>query len=347
MPTKPVTLAELVVVDFQKSSETPELNNWKSQKLGSQVFCAEKCARNIWFGAAEDFATFPKLLENSQNEVLTGQDAYERMLHFVLGVRNEGEYDPAAFNRFIDGWEKLNRRNATAAGHLSCVVNKLITDMNVVNASIDREPQSTRTWLIAKELAGQKRGDEALIVGNLDRSSVGASFLTARMATTLNAGGFDKVGILDVTHPADLPSAFQLCTGVNDLYRSKGIRLNARTIDMADELPLAVEMADQVYVTVDMDEFPHQEEVLLNAWMNRTRTDNKLVHVKASERSVALWSEANPKGYISPLDIEREMQAREESNNGVYEKMRLMAHRCAARNMSRIPYVWTQPEVKI
>lgn len=330
MPTRPVSMQNLVVVDFTGDENTPEMKHWKNLKLSSQVLCAEKCSRKIWFGAAEDFTTFPDIFDEPGNEMLVGKEAYSRLLHYTLGVRNEGEYDPAAYNRYMDGRTKLVRRNEQAGYFLLPIMNALDADLGVVKSAIGREPTSTRTWLIARDLAGQKPGDHAIIIGNLDRSSVGPSFLTARMAMTLNAGGHkQQVGLLDMVHPDGKPeSAEQLSTGVSKVFAGKDITIDVNALDAGD-LDFAFSSADQVYITIDMDEYPELDTAIIQAWENRARTDNRLVHVKASPESEARWAEADPQGYISPSDIAREMQSRETRNADIYDRIRYAADTCA------------------
>jgi hypothetical protein len=301
-------IADLCVADF-KTSELPvkikpTFQSWKDKKLNTRIAIAEACSRNIYYGASCEFSNLPQLQPSSK--YYNGVDAYKFLMTFILGFGNsEGAYDPAAKARFMDGWSKLAKRNSQTEQIYRPMLSNLALDCHLIEKAMRSKVKPQHTWLIARELSQQQKGDSILIIGEENTDSHHLSNLTAKIATTVNGKGLLTPSGIGYSHPKD-DTSHRIGQKLKSLYRKHNLD-QAFYHSQFSELELAFELHDCVFITMEMGTNPEEEKRIINAWNNRTRRDNTLVHLARANRNnrdaEILWTKNNLDNYTSPMDI--------------------------------------------
>lgn len=327
-------IKDLYVADFRDASHTPESQKWKVRNLSNKVFRAEACARQIWVGSKERFADFPELEYDPRNQMFEGEEGYAQLLRYVLGLVNEGEYDPAAEKRFFDGWSAINRTCPQYAAPYNMIVANIVADAEMIKKNVFSQMLPDRPWMIARDIAGHKRGSTALVIGEMDKKAEGrASALTERMSGTLYGRGVNAVDRVLISHP-DEETRNVLNKSIFDMFDKKDIILIPEPVDFYSRLPELVERADQVYVTMDCNENPSDYAYLMTCWMKRSRSDNTLVDLKNdlndAKHHMSLSSKAIRNGGVYWADtVQDEKDLRIKHNqvvmHNVYEAIDLCA----------------------
>lgn len=306
--TKDTRIQDLCVVDFRDDSHTPETKNWKLRNLSTKVFRAEACARQIWVGSKERFDNFPELQYDPRNQRLEGKEGYKQLLRYMLGIVNEGKYDPAAEKRFFDGWSAINRTCPQYAEPYNIIVANLVADSGLIKKNFLSQTKPERPWLIARDLAGHKVGDTALLVGDMDVNGTKLSPLTKKMSITLNGREVEQAGQIYVTHP-DIEMTGALEASVINVFEEKMIEVPVEGI-LYEKIPELVEEVDQLYITMDSNEQPEAYTYLMNAWLNRSQKYNKLIDLKNSlddvKSHMSVTSKAIKNGGVLWLDSIRD-----------------------------------------
>jgi hypothetical protein len=326
-------LQELMVVDFYGDYEVPEHDLWRNRKLGSQVIPAEACARNIWVGFKKDFEDMPQPLPHDEYAVYQGEQAYAHTLSFMLGFLNPNGYDAPSAERFYKGWYKINNRNPKKARQFSDIVSALTVDYELIRKTISSAIRPERSWLIARDLSGHQKGDSVLIIGDIDDNGR-ATKLTQSMAITMNGKSICKASSIDCTHP-DSEKAECLFEDLDRLFKMKNISMNIATCDFMRDLPLMMEMADHVYITLEMGKYPKADQFIRECWKARRRNDNTMVHLRDCQENTALsgaWNKLDH--FTSPQDVRDESSVRERRYKLLMWSARSAAQACAHMRIS-------------
>jgi hypothetical protein len=251
---------------------------------------------------------------------------------FILGFANsEGAYDPAAKSRFMEGWSKLAKRNPDTEKIYRPILSGLALDSHLVEKQMPSKVKPQRPWLIARELSQQQKGDSVLIIGEETDGGLHLSDLTKKIATTVNGKGLLTPSGIGYCHPNE-QSADNIGKKLNTLYRKHGLSADFYNAQFT-ELELAFEIHDRIFITMEMGAEPDAERRIIDAWKNRSRTDNTLVHLKRANchnrDAETLWNKAKLDNYTSPTDIIAIAQERSQIfasiKESVFDAVELMA----------------------
>ena len=346
MSKKTTNIQDLYVADFREDSHTDASRKWKERKLSTKVFRAEACARQIWVGSKDEFSDFPELNEDPRNEMLEGAQGYKRLLSYVLGIVNPGQFDPAAEKRFFDGWSAINRTCPKYAEPYNLIVAKVVADSQMIKKNYLNNTVPERPWLIARELAQHSDGDHALIIGSIDETTGRLSPMTEKIALSINGNGFDVAGRVFVTHP-DEEIKRQILEKLEDLYDQKNINIVPEEVDFDFSTQGAgfLDDVDQVYVMMECDQYPESYAQLMRAWRDRTRDDNIMVDTKngldQAKHHISLSRSDLKKEDVYWADtLFEERKTREVYNAYLVDEARAAIDKCAEmRELGKTPVI--------
>lgn len=335
LKNKTVTMDNLAVVDFYEDHSTPEIRKWKSRRLGNHIVAAESCSRQILYGHGAYFDDFPETDPVGKAKILRGPEAYAFLLQYMLGLVNPDGLDAPAERRFFINWGNMNRRHSASAEHLAGIVQCLTSDSLKIKTNIMTGIKAERQWLIARDLSGQKKNDSVLIIGDVesvDDNTSKLTPLTLKIATTMNGSGVCKARDIAYTNPSSSVVS-SIASGFNKLKIEGKLRTDFYGADFYGDLPLLMEMADRVYITMDMGQDPEADQFIIDCWNGRQRKDNVLVHMKVAPGSRGIssgvWANAGLDNYISPEDIRNEGSARSASYKEITSAARQATHDAA------------------
>ncbi len=322
----PLTVNDLVVVDFPSKNEVHEHIGWKDKRLWGDVLVAEKCARNIWGGPSAAFEDFPLPQgEEGTYQRLEGKEAYAHLLRFMLGFVNPTGYDGGAIKHFHKYFAISSTTHRQKFAHLQPLAMNLLVDYSIMAKQIQPLLKSKSRPMVARDLVGQKSGDVVLIIGDVEDDNTKPTDLTQGVAVATNGNGLRTPGAMDVMHPDEV-GRFVLQEGLSQTFTKKGMNIRPFSLPF-DHLRLVMEFADCVYVTLEMDKNPEADKRLVEAWKARESADGMLAHLKAAKgvgaksKSSKIWAKASLDNYVSPEDISREIECREDDFEYAVERV--------------------------
>tara|TARA_B100001750_G_scaffold191526_2_gene161961 strand:+ start:718 stop:1827 length:1110 start_codon:yes stop_codon:yes gene_type:complete len=320
-----LTVQELCTVDY-RADDAPEagakeMQSWKDRKLNNRVIAVEKCARQLYMGAACEFEGFVNLQPTAS--IKTGRDAYSDLLQFMLGFgKSNQSYDPAAKGRFMEGWMQIGKRNPDLEKLYRPVLAKLTTDSSIIDKLIGPKIQTERPWVIAREFSGQKPGELILILGDFEENSRNLSALTRKIALSVNGNGELRPTGIGFSHPAEQVT-LELGRRLKEAYKKEGLEPNFYEVPHS-ELSLAFEMHDRVFVTREMGRHAQGDIDIIEAWHSRENTENTLTHLARAHRdnrdAEKIWNDAQLDNFTGPVAIQEMSQQRQAIFESVREK---------------------------
>jgi hypothetical protein len=277
-------IGDLYLVDFYcGNTEVPQdVRTWTNKNLGSRVFNAENCERHIWFGTEDDFKDFPDLTRFEGLHVREGAEAYSFLLRFMSGLVNPNGYDAPAGHRFFLAWEKINKRSPKNAEAYRDLIRHLTTDYQFIQRHVCQNIQADRPWLVARDMAGQTRGDTVIVIADTYEADGNMTNAAKRMMTTVNGSGTCPAKKIFYTC-ADAAHGASLRGGVESLKEAGKLRVPAKAFHLQDDLPKIMAAADRVYITVPVGKYPDMDLLIAECWRGRTHQSGAMVHTHADK----------------------------------------------------------------
>lgn len=313
---KDVMVADLMVIDFNSKHLTPEIQAWKEQ---AAVPFAASCARQIWYGTEEDFADFPYPENREAIRTLRGAEGYSALLRVQSGFESSRLGETHVKSQFDEGWRCFNDEYPDKAEGYQRLIGMMREDVNFVRNDIAEAFKQQRHETSARDLSGQKRGDQLLVIGST--SKAGVSVFTEGIIRVSENRQKNNDYFLRVTHP-DLEVFRDMRNALLEMKQNKKLRTNIEFVEF-DMIGKLMEVSDRVYVDIPMGSNPEGEAQIIAAWRDRTRRDNTLTHMRGDPHkralSTPLWAEAGLDNYISPEDIRHDMAERATTNRKVLE----------------------------
>lgn len=306
---------KLVVLNFRTKKAPSYLIEWCKN---APVAMAESCDRQVWFGTRNTFGDCPVNIHRYGSE---GEEAYLFMLRLMTGLDSKNPGEPNITGQVKKGWQQFEKSYPDEAKKLGRVWQNLLADNKRIRAGFCNRLKTHRHEVAARYLSGQKAGEHALLAGSLGRGDNMARF-TESMARTLANKRSACVTRITVTNP-DPETTAKLFEGLEYL---KSRKLIACEIGKADfrEIEKSLEEADRAFIDIPMDSDPQNEQKIINAWNNRTRSDNTITHLRGNPQnrglSGPLWQNAGLENYISPEDIRSEMARIAINNKSVIQE---------------------------
>ncbi len=311
----------LVVMDFETMTKTrpPEVQDaietWRAEH---QPLYTMSCARQIWYGAMEDFVDFPDVSNDKHARRLEGQEAYAFLTAFATGFE-EGKCDTHNRKQFLDAWTEVQRTMPEKAVRAEKLMKALNYDAKTVTNKLTGHLRTLDRMSSACDLSDQKKGDQSLIVAQVSRAGnlTDNSIRLIAAIEKVSRGTSCSDDYICIAHP-DRKELDKLRDAVA-YTRAQGssskhnIRSNIR-FALLDDALLDLENFDHVYVDIPMDEDPDMDELLRYAWHEFATPGMTLTHVKGkpSERGMSSdsWVDDELLDYIGPEEINEEVMLR-------------------------------------
>lgn len=317
MSKESLKIGELVVLDFRTEHLTDAISGWRNR---THVPYAESCARQVWYGDSSTFSSFPIKNQKQQDYAFyEGVKGYEFLMKLNLGLLSKKQAEVNIKGQFYQGWEKAQKEQPLSRqGYYDRFVEWVKADTRLVHNSILKDFKRLRTENSARDLSGMQRNEQILILGTI-KSNGEVSSRSDGMVRVFSSNTGRKVSEIAVTHP-DKDKLKILFEHFSNLKERDIINVNLTKVDF-DDLPLAVDLYDRVFVDTLAEDDAETNRKLVSAWKDRQRRDNVIVHMDAPARMVRQWTATfRDDSYVSPKDIDRDMGVRARKNREVVEK---------------------------
>ena len=315
----------LVVVNFWSKHLDERLRAWNEK---STVGYAETCNRQVWFGLEKDFRDFP-MPEGHAIKRRNGRDAYEFLLQLACGLDSNRIGEDRVKGEIFRNWDRYLDAQGKEKKKLAQIMDAIKADSRFVAETL-ADMKQFRHEIAARDLSGMRPGDKIHVIADIDgreelsRTSDGIMRVTGNERKT-------RVDTIAITNPdpEKLTAAYAAAVALKD----KAIITANIERTPFENLTLAFEKADRVYVDLAMGKHLAAEEEILYAWQGRVRRDNTLTSLRGSPEkmnmSIPLWEEAGLDNYVSPENIRAEMGLRHDHNSRVVEKAKQAIVYCA------------------
>ncbi|MCC6597945.1 MAG: hypothetical protein IT559_04070 [Alphaproteobacteria bacterium] len=313
MQKESLKIGGLVVVDFRTEQLTDAIVAWRDQK---HIPYAESCARQVWYGDSCDFESFPvKGAAPGDFSFHEGTKGYAFLMKLNLGLLSKKQGEVNIKGQFYSGWEKTQRElPLSRQGYYDRFVQWITADTRLVQGSILGTFIAVRKELSARDLSGLKSNDRILIFGNIPPNG-SVSSRSDGIARVCSSNTGRKAAEIAVTHPDSkvLGTLFNHFSALRD----NGKVVDALSMVGFENLPLAVEKYDRVFVDRLSDDDAGANQQLVSAWRGRMRRDNMMVHMQAPSKMARSWKRMFGDNYVSPRDISADMGARASHNRKI------------------------------
>lgn len=311
-PDTRVQVADLVLVDFRTKNLTPEIQAWKD---ATPVPYAESCSRQIWYGTREDFANFPFTPEVNR---LESAEAYNLLLRIASGYESKRICETHVRHQLYDGFRVFEDNHPERSRDFKSLIKMLKTDLALFDDRIMCDYRTRREEHSVLDLAGQKKGDQVLVIAGETRHG-GVNKLTTELAKVCESRQRNYRDFFTYTHP-DPKILVEAEKEIRQMQDEGIIRMNIKFIPF-DQLPQAIEVNDRIYNAMSMGANPEADAEIIAVWQGRKRDDNTLACLRGNPRlrgnSNPEWNEAGLQNYTSPEDVRSEMLKRHEKNKQV------------------------------
>ncbi len=294
------------------------------------VATLKSCSRQVWYGAREDFQSFPDNSSGSHTPLLQGKEAYSFLLRLVLGLDSKVKGETNIAGQFYGGWKKFEQDHPEKAKQLAYLVPNLKTDSRIISKTVCAGLRSTNISIIAKNLVGLKRDERVLVVPH-----------TRRKKSVLNE--FDKFMralSLRNSRPSVVVLAYRskeekqiLAQAIHTLQARSIIEFKMELVPI-EEIPRQIESADRVFLNRPMGDSESFDASFVNIWQNRVRRDNRLVHMCGDKvqkgRMNDFWHQFGLDNFVGPDDIGQERERRLSRNDEVFQVAEIAVEKCVS-----------------
>lgn len=336
-----VSIPDLVVADFRSANMGRRVESWR---VNNHVPYAESCARQIWYGARDVFASFPMDDIAGHNVTLHhGAAAYMHLLRLNLGLlsRNFGETNIAG--QFYAGWQKMHNELPEKAKPYDVLVQHLTADSRLIRGRILSGWQTQSHELAARDLSGMKSGDSVLIIAAPNKEGK-CSPITDNLARKLSSNDNRRAREIAITHP-DPEVLKSMFADLKESSQKGRVPTTIQRMDF-DDLAIGVEMYDRVYITIPMGENPEMDAQIIAAWKGRETRENTITHLRADYINMAevsqTWTCAGLDNYVGPDRIRDDMTGRARNNDALAHRAEEAVNACTTMRLDGV-----QPSAKL
>ena len=309
-------IQDMFVADFRVPSLDDTTKEWRDK---TNIFMAESCARQIWVGSTDDLSSFPReaVSKTAKNfTLLTGAEAYSLLLKLNLGLLSKIEGETNITGQFQMAWRTFKEGEPEKARPFEKIVQHITGDSRLIRHHVLDGWKLRNRELCARDLSDMRQSDSVLIIGH--KSPNGAiSSATDNLARKVASNPARSASEICITNP-DPDVTASLLRDMN-LARDNGyVPTKISAIDFYADLPSAFESFDRVYCTIPMDAEPEADAFMIDCWAQRNEGNNTFAHLLGmQEKGTPIseqWRLAKLDNFISPRDIDKEMDARGEKN---------------------------------
>ena len=332
----PNMIADLMVLDFNSDNIHQLVKRWKDE---SAVPFGQNCRRNLYYGYAEDFTAFPFSKLDRSYADLRGKDAYAHLLKFCLGFER-GQYNTHNRAQFFDAWGVASQKEGVGEKY-SRLLALLDSDTKFLHTHVTSHYQKLRHEVAARDLSGQKKGDDILVVGSLS-SVEGRDELSPFTKGILLVSESKQKGQKDfITVTAPDPEVLaKLKLEIEKCEQSGALRSGITFVDFQD-IGLAVETHNRVYVAAPMGSNEEAERQIIAAWQGRSNRQGTLTHMQGEPGAKGdispLWRDAKLDNFVTVHDIRAEIENRRIKNSHVIVNAERACWRCAEFRLAGKP----------
>lgn len=328
---------DLVVADFRVPSLSDRILKWRDD---SNIFMAESCARQIWLGSRETFSTFPQnLIEEAAKTytLATGKEAYALLMQLSLGLFSKVEGETNITGQFQIAWRRFLDTSPHEAKSFEKIVQHLTGDTRLVRHHVLDGWKTRNREICARDLSDMRHGDSVLIIGYIS-SSGGISAVTDNIARKVTNNSGRSAREICITHPN--PETTALLLKDMNISKSNGtIPTTLKTIDFYADLATAFEEYDRIYCTLPMGLNVEADNFIISCWQGKSEGNNTITHLLGKqEKGTPIpenWTNANLQNFVSPRDIDKEMQDRQKTNEKLKKLALLAVDHCAELRMEQ------------
>lgn len=328
-----LTIENLVVVEFRSDAFDDSLFQWRNK---SHVPFAESCARQIWYGTEKDFKNFPITKKKHLINTYNGREGYNQLLNLVLGLKSQKIGETNIKGQFFNGWSRLNNEHPHLAKKYDSFVQHITADTRLIRRHIMKDFQEQRYELVARDLSKMSKGARILIIGHLNKKSEVQGY-TEGLARITGKHTTRNATEIAFTH-SDCEALNKIQEKFIDLKLPTGNKPKIINSDITrisfDELSIAFELYDQIYVCMPMGHDVEADLTIIDCWKNRINESNMMVHLKGNTRENPVWGKLQDKNYISPEDVQSEFWNRMNNNENVIERAKIASSLCANLRLS-------------
>lgn len=321
---------DMVVTDFRVTNLSGAVKEWRDQ---SNVFMAESCARQIWLGSKDTFSTFPQddLLKTAKNFTLAhGKDAYSLLVKLNLGLLSKIEGETNIAGQFQLAWRGFKDQSPDQAKPFEKLVQHITGDSRLIRHHVLDGWKIKNRELCARDLSDMRHGDSVLIIGHASPNG-SMSAVTDNIARKITNNAGRTAREVCITHPDHSVTASLLKD--MSIAKSNGtIPASLTSMDFYDDLALAFEYYDRVYCTLPMGLNPDADDFIISCWKGKSEGNNTLAHLLGKqEKGTPIpenWTKAKLQNFITPRDIDKEMDKRGAANTRLLESAHSAIEHC-------------------
>lgn len=313
-----LTVSNLMVVHFPEEQRDEVTEEMKTNK---NVICGESCARQVFYGVAENLESIPGV-ETIDATKLYGAKAYEFMLALAAGFESAKFGETHIKSQIFGHWKKKCRDDFFKAARYQSFIGNLRRDTNYAQELVMSRHLSEEDALVARDLSGQKDGQQVVIFGDLSSRGKVSSF-TERMIRVSENTQAHNDNFISISHPDEQTLAL-LQTALIRMLADGKLR-SELTFAAFKKLPSLLKQADQVYSCIPMGTQRMGEAEIINTWSVAGNKRGHFTHLSGMPKSGGMtaefWSGANLPNYTGPEEIVAEKARRKSHNAAVVADM--------------------------
>lgn len=304
----------LVGFDIPNQLYPPELLEWRKY---TPVVMPQSCKRQLWFFSQDDMAKFPADKVDAYGiKLMHGKEVYHHLLKVIVGADSPHLGETNIAGQFNEGWAKFMHDHPDHAQKFDRIVQNLWMDSNLIRTHFVSAFQSKRNETAVRYLNDPKGGEIVLIIGEVNADGT-LAHTTNYLARAFGNNKKASAEIV-VTHPNPEVSA-QVYDGLVKM-KEKGMLKSSVAHLPFEDLAVGFEVADIVLIATPMRQDPEADMTIISTWKNRSRTDNKITHLRGDPfghmgGSTPEWEEAELSNYFSVEDVRSHAAAIERKNN--------------------------------
>ena len=335
MSDKHLTIHALAVADFRSKNMKDSVPLWR---IRHHIPFAESCARQIWFGSAETFKTFPiEAVEGNAVSLHYGAKAYQHLLRLNLGLLSHRQGETNIAGQFYVGYQQMHQDHPEKARFYDQLVSQMTSDTRLIRHKIMTDWKMQDPELCARDLSGMEKDDSVLIVAHTN-SEGNISPLTDMIARKVSTNENRRAREIVFTHP-DPEILDRIFAQAKALADQKKI-LSPITRANFGDLAIAFELTDRAFVAMPMGYNPEADAHIIDCWQNRSAVDNVLTHLRADPENMAqtsdVWANANLDNFIAPEAIRAEMARRSRDNETLIRRAEQAIEHCIQSRLTGI-----------
>ena len=331
-----VGVNDLCLARFNTRYFSDSVRDWQNK---SPVITADSCSAQVLYGKKAAFNNLPYPENAAAVKLHHGKEAYKFLLELVSGLRSKRLGETHVRKQFMDGWRVFSQDKLEDSIPFQKIVSFVKKDVNFLEREVGFGPKDLRRVTMVRDMSGQIKGDTVLIIPSINKVGKIGEFTGDMIFLTENKqdpakkmSGRDHF-LRIMSHNSSVQNA--MINEVALLKAGNRVRSNIDFVSI-DKIVAQFEECDRVYIDLPMGTDEIAERKIIDAWKNRTRTDNTLTHIRGNPytrmQSTPLWENAGLEGTgcILPEQITEETTFARNNAQFIAEKVKQTIEELAA-----------------